>query len=272
MPTGVVFTTRSAAARASLRPGPSLQGRASGAVASPANSATNARRASGRRPATCTPASPRSIRPATTARALPPQPSTTARRLAPARPCSRRGARNPSPSVLVPHQPPSARRTRVFTAPSRRASGLSSVQREATACLWGRVMLRPRQSSASRARTTPASSGAGAGRARYTQSRPSSSRAALCMAGESECRTGSPSTPTRAVVPEIAGRPDGATDMVTGGNGPPDRRPRLASGGSAGPQRFGNHPSPACRTAAEDDLSPHSSTLEVGTHGQGRRY
>ena len=208
MPTGVVFTTRSAAARAAASSGlPPAQASACSCGAQARQSSRKAVSASGLRPASWMLPKPRSTRPATTARALPPQPSTTARLPLQVVPPRRRGAQKPSTSVLVPCQPPPAMGTRTFTAPSRCARGLSSRVRPATLCLWGMVTLRPRQSMASRPRTTAASSAAGVGRARNTQSSPIACSAAFCITGEREWCTGSPSTPTSAVVPRMLGKP-----------------------------------------------------------------
>ena len=201
MPTGVVFTSRSQAAMASARAVPSwAQCRGWSCGAQAWQSCWNASRASGLRPASAMELKPSSTRPATTARALPPQPSTTARW--PGAVVPRRGAMKPSTSVLVPNQPPPSIGTSTFTAPSRCASGLSSRVSAATLCLWGMVTFRPRQPMASRPCTTVASCSAGAGRARNTQLRPISHRAAFCITGEREWCTGWPSTPAMAVVPE----------------------------------------------------------------------
>ena len=243
MPSGVVFTSRSSSASWASR---SSQARGCSWGAQPAQLRQKPSSASGRRAATSIRPTPSSTRPATTARALPPQPSTSARAPAQAAgPSRRRGATKPSTSVLLPSQPPSPWGTRVFTAPSRSARGVSCRHRAVTACLWGRVTFRPRQSIAASPRTTLSSSRAGAGRARYTQSRPRAARAALCMAGESEWRTGSPSTPTRAVWPEMGWA------MARGGLLGRTVEPCSAL--------FGNHTSPGTGPSVEDASTDISS-------------
>ena len=219
----MVLTTRSARARASARAAlPSAHSSPRSWGAQLWQVASRAARRSLLRPAMAIELQPSSTRAATTALALPPQPSTTARR--PCQFCSvlRRGAKKPSTSVFSPSQPPCWCRTKVFTAPTRCARGERLRQRPATACLWGRVTLRPRQSMASSPCTTAASWSALVGMARYTQLSPSSTRAALCIAGDREWRTGSPRTPARAVLPEIG------WGMKVGWLAGPVREPPLA--------------------------------------------
>src|SRR5207248_9909581 len=66
------------------------------------------------------------------------------------------------------------------------------------ASLCGTVTF-PAPPSAGSTAKRPGSAGAGVGRATYTASSPSARIAALCITGESECATGSPSTPSRRV-------------------------------------------------------------------------
>ena len=67
--------------------------------------------------------------------------------------------------------------------------------------MCGIVTDRPPSRSVRMAATASPPAPVGTGKARYTQSSPSSAKAALCMTGDSECRTGSPMTAATRVSP-----------------------------------------------------------------------
>ena len=126
-----------------------------------------------------------------------------------------RESTNPPPSVLWPSNVPSARRTTVFTAPSR-----SAVRRDRRR----RRRPRPPCAASSRsgrrcpARVMAASAvsawPSGTSKATYTQSSPRAAKAALWITGDSECRTGVPMTAATWVL-----TPGGHPPSDTGGLG-----------------------------------------------------
>src|SRR5918997_446656 len=169
IPSGVAFTTRSAAGTSAAVPTrPRL----------PASWAARAA-GSGDRLTTALAAAPAPPRARATARPAPPAPTTTHRRPASSTPRSRRRAsRNPAPSVLSPTSRSPCRNTQ-FTAPRSAATAVRSSTASWTA--------RPSATS----------------NAVYTQSRPAAAKAAFMIVGESEWRTGVPTTAARCVAPEI---------------------------------------------------------------------
>ncbi len=78
-------------------------------------------------------------------------------------------------------------------APIRVATSEISSAQSNIATLYGIVMLAPLTPNA-RANVTKSSTSA-AGSGRYTASTPAARNAALCIAGDTECDTGEPTTP-----------------------------------------------------------------------------
>src|SRR5918997_659525 len=193
IPSGVAFTTRSAAGTSAAVPTrPRL----------PASWAARAA-GSGDRLTTATSAAPAPPRARATARPAPPAPTTTHRRPATSTPWSRRrSSRNPAPSVLSPTSRSPCRNTQ-FTAPRSAATAVRSSTASWTAPLWGIVTDRPPMPSVRMAATTSAPRPSATSNAVYTQSRPAAAKAAFMIVGESEWRTGLPTTAARCVAPEI---------------------------------------------------------------------
>ena len=186
MPTGVVFTTRSAPRSASAM-------NSSAVVLCAGPSATSAAARSGVRDQMAQWHSGHALMAATTARAEPPAPSTATLTAFGRLPSSARTASSKPPtSVLSPCSMPSTDH-QVFTAPSRRASGVNSSQSAATDSLCGIVTL-PAACAATSARSVSARFAALTSTAAYKIFRPAARSAAFWNTGESECATGCPSS------------------------------------------------------------------------------
>src|SRR2546430_23347 len=133
-----------------------------------------------------------------TARAAPPVPTSSQLPPPSAPPPSCRSAvRMPATSVLSPTSAPRSVQN-VLHAPTRAHSSVFCARHRSTASLCGTVTF-PAPPSAGSTAKRPGSAGAGVGRATYTASSPSARIAALCITGESEWATGSPSTTSRRV-------------------------------------------------------------------------
>src|SRR6185295_16520803 len=133
-------------------------------------------------------AAPSSAAATATARADPPVPTTSQRRPAP--PSAANAARTPATSVLSPTSTPSSVQN-VLHAPARVQPSVFRVTDRSTASLCGTVTF-PAPPVAARAPRTVETAAAGTRRATYTALSPSARYAALCIAGERECATGSP--------------------------------------------------------------------------------
>src|SRR2546426_943545 len=152
------------------------------------------------RDSTCT--SARSSAAATaTARAAPPVP-TSSQRLAPSTPSCFRHASTPATSVLSPTSSPCSVQN-VLHAPTRAHKSVFRARHRSTASLCGTVTF-PAPPTAPSAASRGGSAAAGGRIATYTASSPSARIAALCMAGERECVTGSPITASRRVLALIS--------------------------------------------------------------------
>src|SRR5205823_3389378 len=142
------------------------------------------------RDSTCT--SARSSAAATaTARAAPPVPTSSQER-APSTPSCLRHASTPGTSVLSPTSSPRSVQN-VLHAPTRAHRSVLRARHRSAASLCGTVTF-PAAPTTARAASTGGSASAGVGSATYTASRPRARSAALCMMGDSEWVTGSPST------------------------------------------------------------------------------
>ncbi len=218
MPTGVACTIRSAAVTSSARPTRPMPGASAAAVSA----------AAAVRLTTTTSRQPASVNASTTARAAPPAPSTATVRPRGSMSWSRRTeSTNPPPSVLSPAAVPSSENTTVLAACRAVTVGDGRSTRPATSVLWGIVTDSP---SMPRSRPAPSAAlawPAGTGNARYTASRSQAAKAALCMAGESEWRTGQPMMPATRVLPPT-GRAAGRT--VTRAGPRPAPSPRSSCG------------------------------------------
>ncbi len=93
--------------------------------------------------------------------------------------------------------------TSVLTAPAARASGDSSSHSAAAASLCGSVTFAPALPSAASPRTAAASPAGRHAEGDVHGIEPGAAIAALCMPGERECETGSPSTQAMRVVARI---------------------------------------------------------------------
>ncbi len=178
-PTGVVFTSRS-----------QLFGATGNAAAVPPASCATSLALPRFLPYTVT-TLPADASATATARAAPPAPRIAAR--APRR--SRRpfsGARNPLTSVLRASQRSASRRY-VLTAPTFLLSSSVSSARSNRSTLYGIVMLTPCTPSA--VAKIVKSSALDATIGTYTASAPAARNAALCIAGDTECVSGDPTTP-----------------------------------------------------------------------------
>src|SRR5918997_7191864 len=210
IPSGVAFTTRSAAGTSAAVPTrPRL----------PASWAARAA-GSGDRLTTATSAAPAPPRARATARPAPPAPTTTHRRPDTSTPrSSRRASRKPAPSVLSPTSS-SPRRNTQFTAPSSAATVVRSSTASQTAALWGIVTESPPIPSVRMAATASPPRPVAPSNAAYTQSRSAAAKAAFRIVGESEWRTGLPTTAARRVVPVITpGAPSALAGILAPGLG-----------------------------------------------------
>src|SRR5256886_6242763 len=133
-----------------------------------------------------------------TARAAPPVPITSQRPPPSAPPPSCRSAvRIAATSVLSPTRLPRSVQN-VLHAPTRAHRSVFRARHRSVASLCGTVTF-PAPPSAGSTDSSPGRAAAGVGRATYTAFSPSARIAALCITGESEWATGSPSTTNRRV-------------------------------------------------------------------------
>src|SRR5436189_1835691 len=132
-----------------------------------------------------------------TARAAPPVP-VRSHVPPPSAPSWRSAAWMPATSVLSPTSAPCSVQN-VLQAPTWAHSSVFRATHRSTASLCGTVTF-PAAPTVARAASIDGSAAAGVRSATYTASRPSTRNAALCMAGETECATGSPMTASRRVL------------------------------------------------------------------------
>ena len=243
VPTGVALTRRS-----QLPPGGGSE-RAALAVGAAAS------RARSRSRAYTVTSAPTLDSPSQTARAAPPAPTTAARApFSSSRPHS--GSRKPATSLFMPTQPVAHRRS-VFTAPTRSATESRSFARLIRASLNGAVTLRPRAPNASAKAKQSSASAASSGR--YTASRFTAWKAALCMHDDNECMIGLPTTPYSSLARRQSSKPelrDQALRIDLARSGPsritPARpetdRPELGMPRQRSPCRSRTARSSACRT------------------------
>ena len=104
--------------------------------------------------------------------------------------------------------------TIVFTAPTSAAIGEISSRCDTIGTLNGAVTLAPRSPIASAKRRKSAASAASSGT--YAAFRPTAANPALCIAGDSECSTGRPTTPYSAASERMRRKPNSCSSRAAG--------------------------------------------------------